>query len=325
MIEKRTVLVSGAGSSIPYGFPNGKKLKDEIYTTVVNRSNSFLNKMATQDILDSFIDRLKYSPEESIDAFLEHEIDEEIIKFGKMAIVATLLPYEKEAYLFDNFIAKEEDEKYFNWYRFLWNQINTSFDDFEQNLSVITFNYDRSLEYYLYTALKHKYPGKKEEEYKNKLDDIPVFHIYGQLGYLPFGSKGDKKSIPYDYNWKMAEIDFYQFDEKKTLIENVSQEIKIVHEGETINEPIEIRTMLNYAERIYFLGFGFNTINLTRLIGNVKLDDCEIKGTMFNLSLKAKNEAGKILNEFKKSPAFNWKNHFHDITIYDFLYHKVIL
>jgi len=193
MIEKETVLILGAGASKTFGFPIGKDLKDEIYLTLKNRSNKVLNEFTTSDELRSFVDRLKYSPEESIDEFLEHENDENIIEFGKKAIAAILLPYEKEETLFNNFITTGEKNNKFNWYQYSWNQMNTSFDDFEKNLSIITFNYDRSLEYYLFTVLKKKFPGKNEEDYKNKLKSIPIIHIYGKLGYLPWESTEDKK------------------------------------------------------------------------------------------------------------------------------------
>jgi len=42
-----------------------------------------------------------------------------------------------------------------SWYEYLFNQLTTRFDDFEKNkLSILTFNYDRSLEFYLFTCMR---------------------------------------------------------------------------------------------------------------------------------------------------------------------------
>lgn len=325
MIESNTVLVLGAGASMPYGFPSGKNLKSKIYTTLKNRSNKILNELTVPNVLRSFIDRLKYSPEESIDAFLEHETDEEIVKFGKMAIAATLLPYEQEETLFNNFSITEEKEENFNWYRYLWNQMNTSFDDFEKNLSIITFNYDRSLEYYLFTAMKHKYPGKKNDDYKNKLKDIPVIHVYGKLGKLPWESAEDEKPVPYNYDWNKPDNDIDTLFEKKCLIQNASKQIKIVHEDKEIIEHERIRELLNSKERIYFLGFGYHLINLSRLIGNLQRSNCQIRGTMYKISLKTKMKAREIIKKFRPNTGWNWEVTFPDTTIYDFLYYQITL
>ncbi len=325
MIEKKTVLVLGAGASKAFGFPIGKDLKNEIYLTLKNRSNKVLNDLTTPIVLRHFIKRLQYSPEESIDAFLEHEKDNNIIEFGKMAIAAVLLPYEKEETLFNNFTTNKEKNKNFHWYQYLWNQMKTSFDDFEKNLSIITFNYDRSLEYYLYTVLKHKYPGKKDEDYKNKLKDIPIIHIYGKLGFLPWECAKDKRPIPYNFDWDDTEENLDNPLEIEDLIEIASQKIKIVHEDEVINKAQQIREILNFAERIYFLGFGFNPINLQRLIGNVKVYNCDIRGTMYEMTLKSKNIAREIIKEFRPRTGWDWDETFPNKTIREFLFNHVTI
>ena len=203
--------------------------------------------------------------------------------------------------------------------------MNTSFDDFEKNLSIITFNYDRSLEFYLYTALKHKFPGKKEEEYKNKLDSITIIHIYGKLGYLPWESKEDKKTVPYNYSFDNSGQDIRKLYENKIMIQNISKEIKIIHEEEKIENPAQIRILLKNAKRIFFLGFGFNPINLERLFGDLQRSDSEIRGTMYNMSLSAKRKAQRILKNFQTQSVWNWEKQFPDTTIYDFLYNHITL
>ena len=325
MIEQETVLILGAGASLAYGFPDGETLKNEIYDTLKNRRNKVLNELATHDLMNRIVNKLKYAPEYSMDEFLEHEEDEEIVEFGKKAIAAILLPYEKEETIFYNFIKNKEGENKFHWYRHLWQKMNTLFEYLEKNLSVITFNYDRSLEYFLFTAYKNKFPGRKEEDYKNKLKSIPIIHVYGKLGYLPWEFTEGEKTVTYDYDWDKACDDNAALYEQRSMILTASKQIKIVHENEVINEALQIRTRLNHAERIYFLGFGFNPINLKRLIENVKVSNCDIRGTMYKLDQKDKREAQKIIKEFRPRTGWDWDLTFPNKTIKDFLSNNITL
>ncbi|UCC95105.1 MAG: hypothetical protein JSW40_09925 [Candidatus Omnitrophota bacterium] len=326
MIEHKTVLVLGAGASKPFGFPIGLDLKEEILITLKEKRNKILEGLGNPNLIRSFIDKLSIAPEYSIDAFLETQSDPVIIDFGKLAIAAILLPHEQEKFLFNNYQGRGEEKEYFNWYRHLWNEMKTSFDDFEKNLSIITFNYDRSLEHFLYRVLKQKNPGKKDEEYKKKLGNIPIIHVYGKLGYLPWDCPEEERPVPYDYNWDYIDRDCVRICEQEEFIENAASKIQIIHENEKIKDEELIRLTLKNTKRIYFLGFGFNQINMDRILGDIKRSDCEIKGTIYKMSLKSKNIAQKRLHTFKNHDRWRFFDHFYtDTTIYDLLYNRVIL
>lgn len=323
MIEQETVLILGAGASLAYGFPDGETLKNEIYDTLKNRRNKVLNELATPDLMNRIVNKLKYAPEYSMDEFLQNETDKEIIEFGKKAIAATLLKYEKEEPLF-NYYLQNEKEKY-PWYRYLWQKMNTSFDDLEKNLSIITFNYDRSLEYFLFNALKKNYVGKNIDLYKNISDSIPIIHVYGKLGYLPWEFPEGEKTVPYDYDWDKSSDDNTGLYEQRSLILNASNKIKIVHENEEIENHRQIRILLSRARKIFFLGFGFNPINLKRLIGNVKVSNCNIRGTMYKLDPGDKNKARQIIKEFRPRTGWDWELTFPNKTVKDFLSNHITL
>ena len=125
------------------------------------------------------------------------------------------------------------------------------FSDFGKNqLTFITFNYDRSLEHFLYTALIHKY-GKTTEEVAAILNDIPIIHVHGILGKLPWQISGTNASRPYNNLSGAKEI------------QSAADQIIIVSEGEdTSAEFQEASNLLKSANRIYFLGFGYNDNNL---------------------------------------------------------------
>jgi hypothetical protein len=104
---------------------------------------------------------------------LEEQFRNELINTGKTLIALFLLQSEKRE-LFDN-QNPENDSKI--WYRHIRNLIINSGKNAEkikeqiQNLTIISFNYDRSLDYYLRTRLSDYYGEIKER----------VFYPYGKL------------------------------------------------------------------------------------------------------------------------------------------------
>jgi len=159
MITEPTVLILGAGASYPYGFPTAKQLKWDICDAFSNE------KSLAPQLLDGksdysasefsdFAMALRHSGNESVDAFLEQrqKQNERVVGVGKLAIAYALIPCEDEGKLFQ----RDFGSRGGHWYEYLFGRLNTDFRDFARNqLSIITFNYDRSLEHYLLTALKN--------------------------------------------------------------------------------------------------------------------------------------------------------------------------
>ena len=157
MITKPTVLILGAGASSVYGFPTGEKLVSNIIFNLrpllKNETRVGVNvdwvpflidnfEINEEDIYD-FQEKLSYA-RISVDAFLEYS--NEFLEVGKLAIALSLISNEKNEKLFN------ADR---NWLDYLRNQLDAPFDVFgENNLSIITFNYDRSIEQYLIYCFK---------------------------------------------------------------------------------------------------------------------------------------------------------------------------
>ena len=77
---------------------------------------------------------------EKIPSMHSLSIAREFLAIGKAATAAVLVEYENPWRLF------QYDDQ--NWLRYLYNNLNTSFDDFGSNkLSIVTFNYDRVVEF----------------------------------------------------------------------------------------------------------------------------------------------------------------------------------
>ncbi len=250
MITIPTVLVLGAGASKPFGFPLGAELKNEVCELLsdkVGRLNEF--KKVAACILPDLASRaavlreaLAFSGLASVDSFLEHRV--EFLDIGKAAIAYTLIKYEGEGRLFPS---RERD-----WYRYLFQRIWTNFDDFGENeLAVVNFNYDRSLEHYLFKALSNS-SGRRPLEVAAKLREIPIVHVYGSLGRLPW-QEGDQPSRAYDPSTTESAL--------RAAVDNLS----IIHEGSSRENLISAQSLLEKAEQIIFLGFGYHPLNLERL------------------------------------------------------------
>jgi hypothetical protein len=246
MITHPTVLVLGAGASCPFGFPTGRDLLERIVSQTIQPKVGALGQLLLHcgfdaEEISNFGQTLNFSQRNSVDAFLEHRAAE-YLQIGKAAIAGALSPYETLETL-----VKKGD-----WYRYLFNQLNSSFDDFDKNrLAIITFNYDRSIEQFLYSALRHSY-GRGIDESAAKVKAIPIVHLHGSLGKLAeFEANGQRYGPPFTGG----------------VIQERAKQIKIIHET-VDNEPQfkEAHRLLSEAERICFLGFGYDPTNLRRLL-----------------------------------------------------------
>ena len=84
-----------------------------------------------------------------------------------------------------------------DWYEYLSERLNPSFDEFEHNkLSIVTFNYDRSLEHYLFTSLR-KWHRRSVDDCIEKFAKLPIIHVYGQLGKIPYPQRGCRQYLPF--------------------------------------------------------------------------------------------------------------------------------
>jgi hypothetical protein len=246
VITTPTVLVLGAGASVPYGFPSAAELKTLICNEFATENTVpvYLNEttnFSTRDFV-KFRNEFRKSGQVSVDAFLEYR--QEFLPLGKLAIAHCLVPYEDEEKLFQNDPLRGGD-----WYEYLFGKLKAPFEEFGQNkLSVITFNYDRSLEHYLLTVLQHSH--KREfNECADMLAHIPIVHVYGQLSQRRYSH---------------PEARIYRPDlENFGGVRSAAAGIKILHETEPKFD--QAHKLLTAADRVCFLGFGYHPLNIERL------------------------------------------------------------
>ncbi|NQT79158.1 MAG: hypothetical protein HQ555_02035 [Candidatus Aminicenantes bacterium] len=248
MIEKPTVLILGAGASMPYGFPSGEGLMQEILEGIrLNLGKelfrTLLNFGFEPNDIDDFYTGLKHSRKFSVDEFLERQPD--FMKIGKIAITLTLSTYEKKDELFE-----QKSDK--DWYRYLWVKLSdTTFEEFDKNqLSIITFNYDRSIEHFLFTTMRALY-NRSEQDCAKMLKKIPIIHVHGRLGALPWQDENGRS---------------YQSSIALDEVGNISNQIKVMKEqDDSPREFEEAHKILSFSQKICFLGFGYNPVNIRRL------------------------------------------------------------
>ena len=252
-----TVLVLGAGASCTYGFPLGLQLKARICKALRGNGTliaAILSKGKTLDDIQCFHQDLILSGDASIDAFLQNR--NEYVEMGKLAIAAVLLPLEKRTALFDDWIDKWDDPRNTerHWYQLLFTKVKTgaSRDNFGKDLRIVTFNYDRSLEYYLVTCIRTTYGFTEEAEAYDLLQSIPIVHVYGKLA--------DLGELKYDA-WGSATE-----PERFHLLDVAAEKISIVHEGSQNGAGFkQAREYMTAADRICVLGFGFDMTSVDRL------------------------------------------------------------
>jgi hypothetical protein len=184
----------------------------------------------------------------SADEFLERRQD--VANVGRLVISICLLlaEHKAESQLWSNAGGK-------HWYDYLKSQLTNPADKLGQDqFRIITFNYERSLEYFLYRSLKPFYKQvMTEETYTAAIKQFRFLHIYGNLGPLPWQSATG--AVPYGAQG---------YGEILTA----AKSIKVLHQGaeDTVQQNFKTaQEWLQWAERVLFLGFGFHKDNVERL------------------------------------------------------------
>jgi len=256
VINNPTVFVLGAGASSCFGFPLGVSLCQ----MVVDQMRG--DHQATQELVqnsaferrhvEAFRSALWQSGQNSIDAFLETRT--EFLDIGKAAMATLLIKYENA----DRLFGYESD----NWMRYLFPIMRAdapNLTEFAKNkVSFVTFNFDRSLDQFLFTSLQNTYGGTPEE-LAEALKQIPLIHLHGKLGNLP---------------WQPAPSRHYTNRISSSIeLKMCVDSIKVVHEELQDGRDKDFenaKRLMGEAKKIYFLGFGFGPLNVQRLgLGNL--------------------------------------------------------
>lgn len=269
MIKVNTVLILGAGASHDFGFPLGDELKNRVISILSNQGfqrdlkNGYGTRIGIEYWAKGFVDALSKDKALTIDRFLAKS-DDSHRRLGKIAIAKVILDCENDKLLFQN-----EN----SWYKRLYSIIHDypNVEKLEANqLSVITFNYDRSLEHFLYEQLTNDYRPQQKDKILDQLKKIPIVHIHGRVNMLPW--EDSQKGFQYasggfvPHLFEVAEKMILPTDDNSSIIANAHQ-------------------LIDKAETIYFFGFGYEPINLRKLDINLISKCNRVFSTSHNLPI----------------------------------------
>ena len=264
-MARPTVLVVGAGVSAEYGFPLGSGLVHAICAQISGIPQRLERANFERGWIESLLRALPESGAMSVDAFLEHRPDLRAV--GKAAIAAAIIDYERQSR--SKLFALEKLYPY----RYLLSRLKGRVDHLKNGvLSIISFNYDRSLEFYLVRALSRQHNTTEEAAAKALLAAIPIVHVHGTLGPLP--------SV--DTAWN---LEYGPSEVVGTDLRRASEQIVVVSEGsEDTPQFVRARALIAAAETVIFLGFGYDTTNLRRLGAPTSFEGKNLIGSAFRLT-----------------------------------------
>ncbi|MER8445624.1 hypothetical protein NKH52_20760 [Mesorhizobium sp. M1066] len=280
MFADRTLLILGAGASYEVGLPLGDALKRDISNALLVYSDSPL-QLIERGVADGAINEALYATgndrsellkacerisaalplARSIDNYLHSHRKSEFFELcGKLGIVRCILAAEGNSRM----ALKTDSSGYpFNfgslsdsWYnRFASLLFESDFDEFQRrltNLDVITFNYDRCFEHFMYHAIQTYY-GVSPEEAADVVKSMSIYHPYGTVGNLPW----------------MGGVAFADFgaDMPGSALLSLAGNIKTYTEGvdRESSEIQAIHTAVRRARTVVILGFGYIPLNMQLL------------------------------------------------------------
>jgi SIR2-like domain len=270
LIKNRTTLIVGAGASNDLGLPVGSQLQ-----TIVHRLLTESNTADYQHIWQSirialgndsnrYEDILRRAPEflvrmlsaASIDNFLDQHKDEfDLVTSLKCAIVYAIAKHEMSSKIglgrqnLDEIVRSNSHYFLFDLMNFVvrGHQVDNIVQSL-QNLSVITFNYDRCIERYIEQWLVYRFGPNAAELARS----VSVLHVYGSIdSYFesefesPFLRKGE---IPYA--------------NPIAVVPHLASRIKLFTEQEDTEIPTKIASTVRSSQVLCFLGFGFEEQNM---------------------------------------------------------------
>jgi hypothetical protein len=120
----------------------------------------------------------------------------------------------------------------------------------KNKLTILTFNYDRSLEHYLTTVIAQRRRITRLQAAR-ALRQVEIIHLHGQLGSYPGLGR---HPMPYGHTGAT-----------KADIRRAANGIRIIAEAGDLAPFIKAGKRISVAERLIFLGFGYASPSMERL------------------------------------------------------------
>lgn len=294
MFHSQTLFIVGAGASCEFGLPSGADIKSKIARLIdirfenghslssgdpqivecfrrIAREDEHLNGDINPILHKSWLVRDALPAAISIDNLLHaHQGDVYTELAGKLGIVKAVLESERGSTLKpgDRHPPKIDLKRVADtWLMYFFKMAaegitKSNLEKLFENVAIICFNYDRCIEWFIPQALQAYY-GLTESEAEELSAKLVVVHPYGTVGTL--------KRIP--------------FGSTETNIVEAAKTILTFSEGLSDERLIgQIRSEVESAETMVFLGFAFHPMNLALLTPSEEAMASRIFATSYGLS-----------------------------------------
>lgn len=320
LVQEKIAIVVGAGASKEFGLPTGKELCERIInllevresgldSTFVDsefgravriglRGGNFVGR--TQDIYRAaklIRENLSIAP--SIDNFLHtHRSNSDLVFLGKLAIVFCLLRAEASSSLAvdpSNIYNRLELGRVGqSWLGQLFTQLAVAgdFSDFLNRLSSVfflSFNYDRCIQQFFAFAAR-QYFDLDDESVGKLVAKLNIHYIYGSIG---------------DFQILSGNRTTFGFRPEAENCLNLVGKIQTFTEGRESDDSMKLSEYLDGAREIYFLGFGFNKLNLKRLFPSGSISGRSVFATTKGLPEMAASQIAVDLEGFIRKSLLN--------------------
>jgi hypothetical protein len=161
MLKHRTVLVLGAGASIPYGFPSGVAMLREAKQLTREAIRSHIPNVLHADQEPLLLEALADTQEESLDSMLETQ-PAHIQAAGKRLIAREILTADSNM----------RGPPTRDWFSYLFSRMTEGITGqgaaglekfFNRNsIAFVTYNYDRLVEHKLMAGLRARYGAEEK-------------------------------------------------------------------------------------------------------------------------------------------------------------------
>jgi hypothetical protein len=277
MFRKQTVFIIGAGAGADIDMCMGSVLIDEIARDVdfffeageLKRGNFAVWEAArrtvkTKEEANALLAAgrrisVGICSSGSIDNYIHHHRNDPAIKtVGKIAIGNTILTYERKSKLFperDVFPSRFRDRTgteqswLHSFFRLLGEGlvVGETLDSIFDNVSVLTFNYDRCFEQYLWKSLQDRF-SIGEDEATKLMSKLRIHHPYGKLGHLP---------------WEGSDGLSFGAEPRTTDLAELAKNIRTYNEEVQQDKKLdEALGWVSSALTLVFLGFHFHDQNV---------------------------------------------------------------
>lgn len=307
MFNRKTLFVIGAGAGFDIDVPVGRELAEHIFqrTKIVLDHGRLGRDTYDEDLALNFFERGDPKANDyaqafevirngvllanSIDDFLNiHEGAPAVVTAGKAAIVRTILHAERHCKLYvdpSNIYNKMNvvdirDSWFVKFMQVLGPGKKVSdVDSFLDDVSFITFNYDRCLEHFLRHALQLLY-GIQPQKAAEIVAKADIIHPYGSVGTLEKMQFGGIEH---------ARMDF------RELSKGIKTYTERIEEPEVLQS---MQTAIRKAKCIVFLGFAYHKQNMALLKPPRSRKTKQIYGTAFKMSDSDVEEVVSELESF---------------------------